>query len=133
MRPPWRKRRAAPAAVPVGGALPLEVEVTAAPYGARVTIAGELDLATVPRVRAALAEEPVAGARGVVVDLSGVTFMDSTGISALLDLERDVGGRGGRLAIACPEGPARLLLDVTGVTGRLGVQPTREQAEAAVA
>ena len=58
--------------------------------------------------------------------------MDSTGLAALLTLERELAARGGRLAIACPEGPARLLLDVTGVAERLVPHPTREAAEAAV-
>jgi anti-anti-sigma factor len=128
---PWRKRRREP--VPVADLPPLDVDVTRRPYGALVTIAGELDLATVPRVSAALTAEPVAGARGVVVDLAGVSFMDSTGLAALITLEHDLVARAGRLAIACPEGPARLLLDVTGVAERLTLRPTREAAEAALA
>jgi anti-sigma B factor antagonist len=132
MMPPWRKREPAPAP-PVGDGPPLDVDVASTPYGAIVSIAGDLDLATVPRLRAELAAEPVAGAGAVVVDLAGVTFMDSTGLSALLDLERDLTARGGRLAIACPEGAARLLFDVAGVTGQLALYWTREDAEAAAA
>ena len=130
MRPPWRRKPHAPA--PAGDAPPLDVVAAPTSYGALVSIGGELDLATVPRVSAALSAEPVAGARAVVVDLAGVTFMDSTGLAALLTLERELAARGGRLAIACPEGPARLLLDVTGVAERLVPHPTREAAEAAV-
>lgn len=127
-----RKRPPAPAP-PTGAGPPLDVDVSAAPYGAIVTIAGELDLATVERVRAAVASETVAHADAVVVDLTGVTFMDSTGLSALMRFEHDLGVRRRRLAIACPEGPARLLLDVTGVADQLPLYPTREEAEAAVA
>ena len=129
MRPPGASHHATPA--PPSAAPPLDVNVTPAPYGALVAITGELDLATVPRVSEALAAEPVAGARAVVVDLAGVTFMDSTGLAALLDFERELAARGGRLVLACPEGPARLLLDVTGVAGQLALHPTREAAEAA--
>ncbi|HET8952970.1 MAG TPA: STAS domain-containing protein [Solirubrobacteraceae bacterium] len=128
--PPWRKREPAPAP-PAGDGPPLDVDVTPTPYGAIVSITGDLDLATVPRLRAELAVEPVAGAGAVVVDLAGVTFMDSTGLSALLELERDLTARGGRLAIACPEGAARLLFDVAGVTGQLALYWTRDDAEAA--
>jgi anti-sigma B factor antagonist len=128
---PWRKRQREPA--PANELPPLEVDVARRPYGALVVIAGELDLATVPRVNGALAAEPVAGARAVVIDLAGVTFMDSTGLSALIELDRALAARSGRLVLACPEGPARLLFDVTGVAELLALHPTREAAEAALA
>jgi anti-sigma B factor antagonist len=125
-----RKRR--PEASPPEALPPLDVEVAPAPYGAILSIAGELDIATVPRVRGALASPAVAGADTVVVDLTEVTFMDSTGLAAVLELERELTARGGRLVIACPEGPARLLLDVTGVAARLELHPTRAGAQAAI-
>ena len=128
---PLRRRKPQPPP-PAGHAPPLDIVAAPTPYGALVSIGGELDLATVPRVSAALSAEPVAGARAVVVDLAGVTFMDSTGLAALLDFERELAAPGGRLVLACPEGPARLLLDVTGVAERLVPHPTREAAEAAV-
>ena len=126
-----RRRRAEPPPAPAGG-LPLEAGASATAYGALVTIAGELDLATVGQVRAVLGSEAVARSDAVVVDLTGVTFMDSTGLSALLIFERDLSVRRRRLAIACPEGPARLLLDVTGVAEQLPLYPSLEEAEAAV-
>jgi len=56
--------------------------------------------------------------------------MDSTGIAALVKLDHALAARAGRLAIACPEGPARLLLDVTGLAELLAVFATRAEAEA---
>jgi len=110
---------------------PLDVDVAHTAYGALVTIAGELDIATVPRMIAALAGEPAATAGAIVVDLAGVTFMDSTGLGELVKLEHALTARAGRLAIVCPEGPARLLLDVTGLTDQMAVFATRAEAEAA--
>ena len=110
---------------------PLDVDVAHTAYGALVSIAGELDIATVPRLIDALAAEPAATAGALVVDLAGVTFMDSTGLGELVKLEHALAARAGRLAIACPEGPARLLLDVTGLTEQLAVFATRAEAEAA--
>ncbi len=127
-----RKRPPAPPP-PTADGPPLEVDVSATGYGAIVTIAGELDLATAPRVRDALASEVVERAEAVVVDLTGVTFMDSSGLAALLTFERDMGMRRRRLTIACPEGAARLLLDVTGVAEQLALYPSRADAEAAAA
>ena len=130
MRAPWRKRPS-PAPAPPSGGTPLEVAVESAPYGALVAIEGELDLATVPRVSTALAAEPVASAGAIVIDLTGVAFMDSTGLAALVGFQLELAARGGRLAVACPEGPARLLLDVTGLVEQLAVFATRPEAEAA--
>jgi anti-sigma B factor antagonist len=108
------------------------VDVSTPPYGTLVAIAGELDIATVPRLRDALASGPVAQGHAVVVDLTGVTFMDSTGLSALVTFQADAEARRQRLAIACPEGAARLLLDVAGVAERMPLYPSRALAEAAV-
>ena len=125
-----RRKRATPP--PAGGVPPLDVDVSATAYGALVAIAGELDLATVAKVREAFASETVQQADAVVVDLTELSFMDSTGLSALLNLETDLDARRRRLAIACPEGAARLVLDVAGVAERLPLYPTRAEAEAAV-
>jgi len=132
VRIPRRKRPPAPPP-PAADGPPLEVDVSATGYGAIVTIAGELDLATAPRVRAALASEAVERAEAVVVDLTAVTFMDSSGPGELLTFDRDMGVRRRRLTIACPEGAARLLLDVTGVAEQLALHPSRADAEAAAA
>ena len=61
-----------------------------------------------------------------------MTFMDSTGIAALVKLDHALAARAGRLAIACPEGPARLLLDVTGLA-ELDCDPLIVTADGAVA
>jgi anti-anti-sigma factor len=108
------------------------VHVSAAAFGALVTIAGEIDIATVPRLRAALAAAELTGSDAVVADLSDVSFLDSTGLSVFLTLDRDLRERGARLAIACPEGPARLLFDVAGVGEILSLYPSPEAAVAGV-
>jgi len=127
---PGKKRLREPA--PASELPPLDVTVAHTAYGALVAIAGELDMATVPRVSAALEAEPAASAGAVVIDLAGVTFMDSTGIAELVKLEHGLAARSGRMAIACPEGPARLLLDVTGLAEQLAVFATRAEAEASI-
>ena len=95
---PWRKRQREPA--PPNELPPLDVTVAHTAYGALVAIAGELDMATVPRVSAALETEPAASAGAVVIDLAGVAFIDSTGLAALVKLEHGLAARAGRMAIA---------------------------------
>ena len=125
-----KRRDPAPSASPQP---PLDVVVSTEPFGTTVTIAGELDLATVPRLRTALASPEVLDAEAVLVDLTPVTFMDSSGLAVFITLDRDLRARGRRLAIACPEGPARLIFEVTGVGGQLQLYGSREAAEAALA
>ena len=63
-----------------------ELAVTSERDGATHTIAlaGELDISTVQRVELALEEAEAGDARAIVLDLSGLTFMDSTGVRLVL-------------------------------------------------
>ncbi len=76
----------------------------------RVVATGEIDLFSVARFRAALA---AAAARGgpVEVDLSGVTFLDAAGLSALAVARRDTDGR---LTVVGAQGVVRRILELTG-------------------
>jgi anti-anti-sigma factor len=106
---------------------PFGVRGVPAEYGWLVEVCGEVDIATSPHLREALAQRPPAGAL-LLVDLTDVTFIDSSGLSVLLTLHRDVKAAGERLAVVCPDGPARLLFEVTGVEAELPLFPTREAA-----
>jgi anti-anti-sigma factor len=87
----------------------------------RVVVRGELDLASASRLEAALAGPSTGDGRGTVtVDLRGLTFMDSTGVRALLQATEDAGRAGTDLRFLLPEaGGARLTLDETGVEALL--------------
>jgi anti-sigma B factor antagonist len=75
---------------------------------------GEIDIATAPRLEAALNEATQSGAEEVWVDLIGVRFIDSTGISLLLRATLELSGPR-RLAVICPDGPARRALELCGI------------------
>ena len=97
-----------------------------------VTIAGELDAATAAQVDEPLREALGAGV-GLVLDLLGCTFLDSTGLHALIDAESSVTSRGGQLSIACvPDGAVARTLDVA-LPGMLDVHDTRAAAVASAA
>ncbi|HEY8584974.1 MAG TPA: STAS domain-containing protein [Capillimicrobium sp.] len=73
---------------------------------------GELDLLTVPRVHEAI-ERHCTGRSALVVDLSGLSFMDSTGIRLLVALHNRRDGT--NVAFVAPSGPAALPLEVAGL------------------
>jgi len=85
----------------------------------RIVVRGELDLATAGQLEAALeapAEQPV------VVDLRGLTFMDSTGVRTLLQATEDSRRDGRDLAFLVPaSGDARLTLSETGIEALLPI------------
>ena len=81
-----------------------------------VTISGEIDLYTAPRLHSELGAVLVDGTpTRVVIDMSGVEFCDSTGMNVLLSCLRRVRERGGELEIASPKPAVRKILQVTGL------------------
>jgi anti-sigma B factor antagonist len=81
-----------------------------------VTIAGEIDLYTAPRLHSELAALLTEGMPArVVIDMSGVEFCDSTGMNVLLSCLRRARERGGELEIADPKPAVRKILQVTGL------------------
>jgi anti-anti-sigma factor len=80
-----------------------------------VTVRGEVDLATASEleslVRSALAEAP----DGVVLDLAQLTFIDSSGLRALVALAKDAESRGTSLALRNLPRHAQRVLELTGL------------------
>lgn len=68
----------------------------------------------------------------VVVDLTEVPFVDSTGVGAMLSVLRDVRARGGDLVLAGPTSELRHLLGSLGLPAVLQVFDTRDEALAHV-
>ncbi len=91
-------------------------------------VIGEIDLATAPHFEEQVAS--VALGTPLVVDMSNVTFMDSTGLRVLIGAHERAEENGGRLAIVVTEGPVTKLLNITGVAEWLNVYPTRSSATA---
>ncbi|MFI9392668.1 STAS domain-containing protein [Streptomyces bauhiniae] len=81
---------------------------------ATIWLEGEIDLSTVPSVRAALATCHTYGIRDIDVDLTAVTFCDASSLNVLLAAARRSAAAGGRLRLHHPAPAVRLLLDLTG-------------------
>ena len=93
-----------------------------------LAVAGEVDMASSPSLRSAVATALDSGAHELWVDLSTTTFMDSSGLHVLLDAHRIAEELHRRLTIICPPGNVRRLLDITGATNALRVYDDRAAA-----
>lgn len=80
-----------------------------------VAVAGEIDLATAASFQEALGEAIAAEPAGIVVDLSAVTFMDSTGMGALVRARRRADEHGRSVALVGATAGVRRILDLTGL------------------
>jgi anti-anti-sigma factor len=90
---------------------------------ATVVATGEIDLATAPRLSAALRAATV-DADLLVLDLAAVTFIDSTGIRTLLEADGHAADSGCRLVLLVCEGPVKRVLALCGLDRRLAVVAT---------
>ncbi|MDQ3630028.1 MAG: STAS domain-containing protein [Actinomycetota bacterium] len=92
----------------------------------RVAAKGDLDLATVDRLGHALEDaERRASGSSVVLDLSGLAFMDSTGLQILLDADVRAATAGHALAVVPGDGEARRVLEIAGALSLLSVTEVR--------
>jgi len=89
---------------------------------------GSLDLATAPTVRAALAEATEKGGHHLIVDLTQLEFLDSTGLGVLIGAHRRAAERGGSFRLVISEGPISRLLNITGLIAVFAVYHSLEDA-----
>jgi anti-anti-sigma factor len=96
-----------------------------------VTIRGELDLDTAPALKGKLDELHDQSARTLIVSLEECTFVDSTGLQAVLQATKGLDDGGTELLLAGVRGAVRRVFETTGVTNLVLVFPTVEQAKRA--
>jgi anti-anti-sigma factor len=89
---------------------------------------GELDAYTEPMLRRALEQVELDGDRHLVLDLSAVSFLDSTALGVLVKAVREVGERGGRARVVLPATTARRIFEITTLDRVLPVADTRADA-----
>ena len=110
---------------------PLAVERSRVDGFELLTVEGELDIATAPRMISALNEAIAEMAAPLVVDLTDVMFMDSTGLALLMNARRRVVRAGHGFAIICPKGPIARVFEIADMVQSLRVCPDQESARAA--
>jgi anti-sigma B factor antagonist len=93
-----------------------------------ITVAGEIHATTAPefseRLNAAIAD----GKTGVILDLTGVEFIDSTGLSVLLNGLRRVTRARGSMVLACANPTVLRLFEITKLDSTFDIVPSCDEA-----
>jgi anti-anti-sigma factor len=97
----------------------LEIETEVADGLVRVALKGELDLSTVNKVEEELESLEAGGAKLIVLDMSRLTFLDSTGLRCLVTADQRARDAGGRLVLVRGPDAVQRVFTITRLEERL--------------
>lgn len=97
-----------------------------------IAVAGEIDLYTAPDLKQLLTQVIEDGATGVVMDLSGTTFLDSTGLGVLIGGLKRLRSRDGALAVVNVDDSIARTFEITGLDQIFTIRASRDEALAAL-
>jgi anti-sigma B factor antagonist len=97
-----------------------------------VTVDGEIHVSTAPEFSGVLAAMVAGGRTRLVLDLTGVMFIDSTGLSVLLNALRRTTREGGRMALVCTNPTVLRLFEITRLDSTFDIHADVEPALQAV-
>jgi anti-anti-sigma factor len=89
--------------------------------GVHVELSGELDISSAGSVESRLMELERSEPARVIIDLRGIRFIDSTGLSMIINADGRARKAGRRLTIVSGEGVPRRILRTVGLEDRLDV------------
>src|SRR3954467_8475892 len=92
-----------------------------------MTVSGEIHVSTAPEFSRRL-NAAIAHGKGLVLDLTPTEFIDSTGLSVLLNGLRKVTRQRGRMALVCTNPTVLRLFEITRLDSTFDIHPTREAA-----
>jgi anti-sigma B factor antagonist len=113
----------------------MDFSVTTEQIGDRrhvISLAGEVDLYTAPEFKQQLLEVIGDGAKDVVVDFTGTTFIDSTTLGVLVGGVKRLRPNGGQLSLVCSDRNITKIFEITGLDRVFTIYPTRSEALAAL-
>lgn len=93
-----------------------------------VAVSGEVDVYSAPALKDNLTELLQSGVRTIVVDLSDVAFLDSTGLGALVEARAATTDAGGALPLVCSQERILKLFTITGLDGVFSIHPDVDAA-----
>ncbi|NTV62001.1 MAG: anti-sigma factor antagonist [Oscillochloris sp.] len=92
-------------------------------------VTGRVDAVTAPQLNKAVHEQIAAGARFLLLDLSNVTFLSSSGLRALLLIRKELMTLGGELRLAGLQPQVHEVFALTGFTQVFAIHTTVEEAQ----
>ncbi len=106
----------------------LDIEARSDSTWSILSLQGEVDISTVDALEEQIDQCLKQGSR-LILDLSGVSFIDSTGLRLVINTRERL-SEGGELALVAQDGPVTRLLEITGLDGAFPVFATVEEVTA---
>jgi anti-sigma B factor antagonist len=108
----------------------MDLEIASAHKGdaCLVTLSGEVDVYTAPALRERLVEDIEGGCPMVVIDMSGVDFIDSSGLGVLVSALKRVSEAGITMRIVCDSEPVLKIFRITGLDKVFDLVPSLDEA-----
>jgi anti-sigma B factor antagonist len=108
----------------------VHLDITDRPVGSStvVAVSGELDMETAPQLRVHLLNLIREDSREVIIDLTELPFMDSSGLQVLLSSKRRAELFDGTLALCGLQTPVSRVLEITGLIDYFDVYPNADAA-----
>jgi anti-anti-sigma factor len=109
-------------------ALQIEVTPAAGSGPVFVILAGEMDIVSTGAFVDSMTELERSSPDRVVIDVAGLSFIDSSGINALVQAARTVEARGGRAVLASPAAHVLRVFEITRVSELVSIAGDRDEA-----
>lgn len=93
----------------------LDIQTDQHPSQCEITLRGEVDVYTAPKLKEKLVESIESGCANIVVDLDGVSFIDSSGLGVLVSALRRARERDGSVRIVCTRDNILKIFRITGL------------------
>ncbi len=93
-----------------------------------IEVAGELDLYTAPRLKEALLSAMDEGVLNIIVDMSGVHFIDSSALGVLIGGVKRLKPKEGKLVLVSVDENVNWIFQITGLNSVFDIFQTREEA-----
>lgn len=93
-----------------------------------IEVGGEIDVYTAPKLRDTITELVGAGVYDLIIDLSAVEFLDSTGLGVLVGGLKKVRANDGSLSLICGQDRLLKIFRITGLAKVFEIHPDQEAA-----
>jgi anti-sigma B factor antagonist len=106
----------------------LDVETSRRGEASVLTLRGEIDVYTAPRLRQTIVDLVDGGAAHIIVDMQKVDFLDSTGLGVLVEGLKRIKGKDGTLSIVATHEKILKIFDITGLNKAFAIHQSIEDA-----